>query len=52
MIFSVSDIVFLKIVRKPFAATEDSAATAGEGRKREAMEEPSRIWKKERLFIA
>jgi hypothetical protein len=30
---------------------EGSAATTEKGRKREAMEEPSRIWKKERLLM-
>jgi len=42
---------FFEIVRKPFAATEDSAATAGEGRKREAMEDPRRSLKNERCFM-
>jgi hypothetical protein len=51
MIFSVSDMGFFEIVRKLFAATEDSAATTEEGRKREAMEDPRRSLKNERCFM-
>jgi hypothetical protein len=40
------------ILGEPCWATEGSAATIENGRKREAMEEPRRSWKKERLFIA